>query len=874
MLIVGTSLSYYDKLKENLQKAFGEIYVEKIKSTNEAITRIKIKPYDVIISNDESNGISSLEFLKSIRNVGNMTPFIILVDEKSEFMFSKAFSIGVNDIIERNANPTILILEIINSIRRIIEFSNEIQKKFESVRDTEEEYIIQTEELEKRLWESNFLYSMPKILNYIDQPQEKPFPKIIALIKETWKNANILSIRIKYEGKIFKTNDFSETKWKQASDILAFGEIIGSVEVFYQESTPAQYETVFLIEALTREISKVTERIDRNATLRKLSRAVEQNPSVIYLTDREGRIEWVNPRYTEVTSYLEGEIIGKFYTIFTKDKQQQSTHGNIIESINKGEVWKGELLKKKKNRESYWVLASVSSIRDDENSISNFVIIEQDITEMKRVLDELNKSEQRNRAYVKAIPDLMFRINKNGIISDYSIPEDYNFYLKNKLLEFFPETSRVNEIFPRDISKLFLRAMKTAFSSGESLPFEFHVPLDWTNNEIKAFETRVVNCGLDEVLVIVRDITDKKEAEEAFRLREAKEKIEVIIDTMADGILVLDPEGKKYLTNQSFEETYLHIFNKNMSTEWNCSSLAENLLEETIYKLYQEKKYQKITIEPIEGFNIQLISSLPQSLDLAGFLILTVQDITPFVKFDKMVKQFISTASHELRTPISVIIQSLNNLKKYRETMSEEVKIKLMDSLDRNANLMFELVNDLLLISRIDEKRIILILDIFNPAEKLTQIISQLEPKFKKKKIKIHNEVSEEITIYGDSMRLNQVFRILIDNAIKYSHRAGKVLILAHDNYIGPYNPKNLDSILFEVRDYGIGINKKDRKHIFDRFFRSNEVRNLPGTGLGLSIAKEICILHGGEMYFKSEHGSGSSFFVLLQKQTENDKLP
>ena len=105
------------------------------------------------------------------------------------------------------------------TVKKIIDFSTEVQRRITDAKSIEDAYTIQTEELEKRLWETNFLYSMPKILNYLDQPKEEPFLKILDLIKETWKMSN-LSIKINYEEREYKTDNFNETEWKQSSDII------------------------------------------------------------------------------------------------------------------------------------------------------------------------------------------------------------------------------------------------------------------------------------------------------------------------------------------------------------------------------------------------------------------------------------------------------------------------------------------------------------------------------------------------------------------------------------------------------------------------------------------------------------------------------
>lgn len=861
-LFVDSSPSCLDKLKSNLQDEIKNMAIEISASPKEAMAIIKLKPFDVIISNNEFDDFSGLELLEEIRTSGNATPFILLVKKKSESVYSKAFSLGVDDLIVREDNPSITCLEVNNAIKKIIDFSTEVQRRITDTKSIEDAYAIQTQELEKRLWESNFLYAMPKILNYLDQPQKEPFLKIIDLIKETWKTSDLLSIRINFEEIEYKTDNFKETEWKQSSDIVVSGKKIGYVEVFYQESTPAMYETVFLIEALTREISKVTERIYRNAEVRKLSRAVEQSPSVIILTDMKGRVEWVNPKFVEVTGYSVDVIIGEIPDVLKKNKLDVDQYKKIWKTITGGDVWKGELLNKKKNGVFYWAIVSISPVRDEEDNITHFIIIQEDITELKKVLEALNESEERNKAYVKAIPDLMLRLDKNGIVLDHSIPADFG-------ISFPTRGNKISQIFkvlPQKVIDSFLNAAKKAFFSGESKPFEFSLSFERTRDNLNYYEARAVSSGLNEVLIIVRDITDKKQAEEATHLREAKEKIEVIINTMADGILVLDTEGTHFLANESFKNLYYYIFDEPVPHGWNCLSNSGHIFHDTINDLFLEKQFQAITIEPIQDFHLQLLSTQAQTPGLEGFLIITLQDITPFVKFDKMVKQFISTASHELRTPVSVIIQSLSNLQKHEKKMSDEVKSKLMDSLHRNANLMYELVDDLLLISRIDEKKIRLVYEALNPFQILQKVLVQLEPKQKSKNIKIKNNVCETLDLDGDSSRISQVFRILIDNAVKYSHDGGSVQINSLENYHGLYNPGNTDGILFEVLDEGMGIRKADQLHIFDRFFRSHEVSQLPGTGLGLSIAKEIAVLHKGDIYFESKYRKGSSFFVFLPK--------
>ena len=113
-------------------------------------------------------------------------------------------------------------------------------------------------------------------------------------------------------------------------------------------------------------------------------------------------------------------------------------------------------------------------------------------------------------------------------------------------------------------------------------------------------------------------------------------------------------------------------------------------------------------------------------------------------------------------------------------------------------------------------------------------------------------------------LRSSQIFRILIDNAIKYSPKGAEIGIQAISDYEGPYNPKKLSGILVKIIDHGIGIPKKDLPNLFTRFYRGTNVGNIGGTGLGLSIAKALTNRHSGTLNVESKENEGTTFFVFL----------
>lgn len=358
--------------------------------------------------------------------------------------------------------------------------------------------------------------------------------------------------------------------------------------------------------------------------------------------------------------------------------------------------------------------------------------------------------------------------------------------------------------------------------------------------------------------------------EKTWNLNEEKRLIESIINTISDGILVLNQEGKLSLTNNIVKKYYQEFFNEEIPNDFNFSTDSRNIFDESIKKLFLSDKPEPITIEPKEGTYLQLVSTRNRVQDQTSFgTIIEVRDVTQFIEFDNMRKKFVSTASHELRTPISVIAQSLHNVDKYKMKMSEEQQEMLMKIMLQNAELLVDLVNDLLTISRIDEKRVEFHFSKCQLLEILNDVLSQLEPQRSAKEISIEVNADETIEFFGDPSKIGQIFRIFIDNALKYSYDNSNIRVILIDHYEGEYNSKGTDGILIQFCDNGMGIHEKDIPHLFTRFFRSEDVKDLPGTGLGLAIAYELTRLHNGDIYVKSEYGKGSTFSVFLPRSKE-----
>lgn len=341
------------------------------------------------------------------------------------------------------------------------------------------------------------------------------------------------------------------------------------------------------------------------------------------------------------------------------------------------------------------------------------------------------------------------------------------------------------------------------------------------------------------------DITERKKAEEKISnlAKFPSEDPYPVLRVSERGIIYSNKAGEEILGIKEKEQIPL-ILRDDVE-----EVLADNTLK-TVEKEIDNKMYSFV-ITPVKG---------------AKYINIYGTDITERRKAEKRLEQLISTVSHELRTPITVILMSLDYLRNQKEKITPELTKQLMESISRNTSLLHELAEDILMISRIDEKKIDLELSEYSPYKMINEILTLLEPIYKEKNIEIEADVDENIRLKGDPKRMDHIFRIIIDNAIKYSNINSKIGIKAIDNYKGKYNPEEKPVVLIKIKDYGIGIPKKDLPLIFDRFFRSDQVKDITGTGLGLSIAKDLVHLHHGEIYVESEFRKGSEFVIFLPK--------
>lgn len=221
-------------------------------------------------------------------------------------------------------------------------------------------------------------------------------------------------------------------------------------------------------------------------------------------------------------------------------------------------------------------------------------------------------------------------------------------------------------------------------------------------------------------------------------------------------------------------------------------------------------------------------------------------------KLTQLRQDFVANISHELRTPVTVIRGSLEALCDGIVTNPEQIKNYHSQMLKETLFLQ-RLVNDLLDLSRLQNPDFHIEREELHLHEILRDIIRSAKQIAETKKINIHYQEDPDIVmVFGDYVRLRQMFMIILDNAVKFTPPGGDVIVTQKATHV-------------TIRDTGIGIPKDDLPYIFDRFYKTKSEQNKTGSGLGLAIAKQIAIRHGITVEVDSNPGKGSEFRFEFQ---------
>lgn len=344
---------------------------------------------------------------------------------------------------------------------------------------------------------------------------------------------------------------------------------------------------------------------------------------------------------------------------------------------------------------------------------------------------------------------------------------------------------------------------------------------------------------------------------EAYAQAQAQRR--ALFDSMIDGVVLLDKDGKIGLVNDSLRRLF-HIPVGGGQGQTLLEAFRLPGLAELAQRLTKEKS--------VLGYELELPKDPPRALEVNASAVLgpdgtyqgamfVFHDLTQVKRLENTRKEFVANVSHELRTPLSLI-------KGFVETLLEGAKddpectTRYLKTIQKHTDRLAYLIEDLLTISQLESGRVLLNVEQTSLRAVAERVLDDLRTRASETQVEIRNDLPADLIAPADADRLEQVLFNLVENAIKYGRPKGLVQIGGQ--------LQDSSNVEVWVQDDGPGIPSEAQARIFERFYRVDRARSREtgGTGLGLAIVKHIVLAHGGNVWVKSQPGQGATFHFTL----------
>jgi PAS domain S-box-containing protein len=384
------------------------------------------------------------------------------------------------------------------------------------------------------------------------------------------------------------------------------------------------------------------------------------------------------------------------------------------------------------------------------------------------------------------------------------------------------------------------------------------------------------NGVLGNYVISLENVTEIKISEDL--LRNSEEQLKAVLMSMDDAVCVVDNDNKIILINKALEK--LTGFTEKQLMGYDFKNKIALLSEKKGEPMFSLKTFDFLKVTEMERGDGLLVTADNRRIPVEGkyspifgnngkFIggVIVGRDATENRDVDKMRTDFISLASHQLRTPLTGIKWFVELLNEQKDKISGEEISKYVSRIKESNERLIILVNDLLRVSRIESGKIkpVMVKDLSIKRVIEKSIEDQLGL-IEEKSVKINgvNKFPKNVCMEGDETQMIQVFGNIINNAVKYSSVNSNVSIKMDRR------PKN--KVVVVVEDRGVGIPESQKAKLFERFFRGDNVsRNTSGSGLGLYVVKSMLKTHGGRIWIESVEGKGTKVFVELPIRAKNE---
>lgn len=600
----------------------------------------------------------------------------------------------------------------------------------------------------------------------------------------------------------------------------------------------------------------------------------------IILVDKSLNIKLANSEFEKLCGFEKQDIENKLSlkNIIKPDYSFQILDNINSISENKQEASKSlQIILTDKSGLPKHCLCKVVSVK----GYNNFIVCLTDISTQTHNEKILTESREQYRAILNAIPNLIFSVNNHGRIIDKQ-------KIRNKDLSFFlfkPEIGEfITNLFPEEFKETITENLNEAISSDENKQFE--ISLKNKDNQTLHFEIHFVPVRTSYILFILQDITDRIEKEKTIRI------LGHAVMSVSECINITDENNIIQFVNQAFLDTYGYTEEEVIGKPVNMIVSDNN--SETLLKKIKDARLkgswqgEVLNIKKSgEEFPVYLSTSLVKDDHSKTIAIFAVAiDISERIKQtnaitrlnkelsekNKELEQIIYIASHDLRSPLINIEGFSSELTKSAKEIANSITEEQSEMLKKNeqlAHFIFDEMPDCLEYIKISTKKMDTLIagllkisrlgrgaicyEKINMNQLINNVLHNFSFQFSRKNSKLN--IKDLPDCNGDIMLLNQAFSNIISNAIKYASPDRE-----HDIEIGGFQKEN--SIVYYVRDNGVGIPENKLEDIFKIFLRLHN--DSGGDGLGLAIVKKIINRHNGRIWVENNETSGCTFYIEL----------
>ncbi|TVR99647.1 MAG: PAS domain S-box protein [Rhodospirillales bacterium] len=674
-------------------------------------------------------------------------------------------------------------------------------------------------------------------------------------------------------------------------------------------------------------ILDLTEREEAEQRFRILSRAIEQSAATVVISDADGAIQYVNGAFVALTGYTEDEVIGQNPRILKSGETLDRTYEALWRTISHGEIWRGELLNRKKNGELFWEFATIGPVFASDGTITHYVAVKEDITERKLYEEKLRLSEQRFKDFASASSDWF-----------YELGPDLRFtWFSDQLEGRAPIGLPIGRIIGRTRREIAANADDDAFWAPHLANLAAHRPFRDFVYPVTRADGSVTHIRVSGIPVFdadgtflgyrgtAADITAQVQAEtEAARARGL---LQDAVESIADGFAIYDADDRLVLFNSHYAEALAVVqeflkpgtaFADLLTALVHCGGIRipeGEMAEAWIRARLEERKADRVQrafqtgdggfVEVDEyripsGGRTMIRRDVSQAVLDAERRQALERELQQTHKMES-IGQLAGGIAHEINTPIqyigdnlSFIVQGTIDLlevlaaqqrmladAEHHGVLSESMAAAraaavkadldfLVDELPSAARQSLEGVEHVARIVRAMKEfsypstREKVLVDLNHTLEN-TLTVSRNEWKYVAEVERVLDpELPHVLCLPGD---LSQVFLNLIVNAAHAidakNRKPADAATGAAKGRITLTTRKDGDCVEVRVQDTGTGVPEAIRRRIFDPFFTTKEVGK--GTGQGLTIARDIVVTkHGGTLTFETSPGEGTTFIVRL----------